>query len=72
VLETSARLLRLLALLQSRSQWPGSELAARLEVTPRTLRRDIQRLSALQHATVAAAGSSRARRPTRPASSERP
>jgi len=49
VLETSARLLRLLALLQSRPQWPGSELAARLEVTPRTLRRDIQRLRDLDY-----------------------
>ncbi|HET7015085.1 MAG TPA: YafY family protein [Streptosporangiaceae bacterium] len=49
MLETSARLLRLLALLQSRPQWPGSELAARLEVTPRTLRRDIQRLRDLDY-----------------------
>jgi len=49
VLETSARLLRLLALLQTRPQWPGSELAARLEVTPRTLRRDIQRLRDLDY-----------------------
>jgi predicted DNA-binding transcriptional regulator YafY len=49
VLETSARLLRLLTLLQSRPQWPGHELAARLEVTPRTLRRDIQRLRDLDY-----------------------
>lgn len=49
MLETSARLLRLLALLQTRPQWPGSELAARLEVTPRTLRRDIQRLRDLDY-----------------------
>lgn len=49
MLETSARLLRLLALLQSRPQWPGSELAARLDVTPRTLRRDIQRLRDLDY-----------------------
>jgi predicted DNA-binding transcriptional regulator YafY len=49
VLETSARLLRLLALLQSRPQWPGNELAARLDVTPRTLRRDIQRLRGLDY-----------------------
>ena len=49
MLETSARLLRLLTLLQSRPQWPGSELAARLEVTPRTLRRDIGRLRDLDY-----------------------
>lgn len=44
MLETSARLLRLLTLLQTRRDWPGAELAGRLEVTPRTLRRDVQRL----------------------------
>ncbi len=49
MLETSARLLRLLSLLQSRPQWPGPELAARLDVTPRTLRRDIQRLRDLDY-----------------------
>jgi predicted DNA-binding transcriptional regulator YafY len=47
VLETSARLLRLLSLLEVRPQWPGPELAARLEVTPRTLRRDIAKLRSL-------------------------
>ena len=49
MLETSARLLRLLTLLQSRPHWPGTELAARLEVTPRTLRRDIGRLRDLDY-----------------------
>ena len=44
MLETSARLLRLLTLLQTRQDWPGAELAGRLEVTPRRLRRDVQRL----------------------------
>jgi predicted DNA-binding transcriptional regulator YafY len=44
MLDTSARLLRLLALLQSRRYWPGAELAERLEVTGRTLRRDVNRL----------------------------
>jgi predicted DNA-binding transcriptional regulator YafY len=44
MLETSARLLRLLTLLQVRPDWPGAELAGRLGVTPRTLRRDVQRL----------------------------
>jgi predicted DNA-binding transcriptional regulator YafY len=44
VLQTSARLLRLLSLLQSRPDWPGTELADRLGVTTRTVRRDIDRL----------------------------
>ncbi|MEM1413962.1 MAG: WYL domain-containing protein [Myxococcota bacterium] len=47
MLPTSARLLRLLTLLQSRRSWGGGELAARLEVTPRTLRRDVDRLRQL-------------------------
>lgn len=42
--KTSARLLRLLALLQSRGFWTGDELAERLEVTTRTVRRDVDRL----------------------------
>ncbi len=41
---TSSRLLELLSLLQARSDWPGSELAGRLEVSRRTIRRDIDRL----------------------------
>lgn len=45
--DTSARTLRLLALLQSRRYWPGAELAGRLGVSPRTLRRDIDRLREL-------------------------
>ena len=44
MLETSARLLRLLSLLQSRRDWTGTELAGRLGVGLRTLRRDIGRL----------------------------
>src|SRR5215468_10064161 len=47
VLETSRRLLRLLALLQARSDWPGPELAARLGVSRRTLRRDMDKLRSL-------------------------
>ena len=43
-MDTSARLLRLLSLLQTPRDWPGSELAERLEVSPRTIRRDIDRL----------------------------
>ncbi|MDA0563293.1 YafY family transcriptional regulator [Streptomonospora sp. S1-112] len=41
------RLLRLLSLLQARREWSGAELAARLEVTDRTVRRDVERLRAL-------------------------
>ena len=45
--ETSSRLLELLSLLQGRRDWPGSELAERLEVSGRTIRRDIERLRRL-------------------------
>src|SRR5687767_4770090 len=41
---TSSRTLRLLSLLQTHRFWPGGELAERLEVSERTLRRDIERL----------------------------
>lgn len=41
---TSGRLLRLLSLLQARRDWPGEVLAERLEVSPRTVRRDVDRL----------------------------
>jgi predicted DNA-binding transcriptional regulator YafY len=44
---TTSRLLSLLSLLQTRRDWPGSLLAERLEITPRTVRRDIDRLRAL-------------------------
>ena len=44
---TSMRTLRLLSLLQTRRDWPGAELAGRLRVSPRTLRRDIDRLREL-------------------------
>ncbi len=43
----SPRLLRLLSMFQSRRYWSGGELAQRLEVTPRTLRRDVERLREL-------------------------
>ncbi|MFJ2958824.1 helix-turn-helix transcriptional regulator [Streptomyces sp. NPDC087270] len=59
MLETSARLLRLLSLLQSRRDWTGPELAERLEITARTVRRDVERLRALGypvHATPGTAG----------------
>ena len=45
--ETSSRLLELLSLLQARRDWPGAELAQRLEVSARTIRRDMDRLRAL-------------------------
>src|SRR5262245_30590563 len=44
---TSSRLLTLLSLLQGRRDWPGSELADRLEVSGRTIRRDVERLRSL-------------------------
>src|SRR5438094_3297602 len=45
--QTSSRLLERLALLQARRDWPGSELADRLEVSGRTIRRDMDRLRQL-------------------------
>src|SRR6266705_1933760 len=45
--KTSARLLALLSLLQARRDWPGALLAQRLEVSPRTVRRDVDRLREL-------------------------
>src|SRR5436309_5131339 len=47
VANTSSRTLRLLSLLQARRYWPGEELAEQLQVSPRTLRRDIDRLREL-------------------------
>ena len=47
MLETSARLLRLLSLLQARRDWTSAELAAELGVTTRTVRNDIGRLRGL-------------------------
>ncbi|ACZ32338.1 Helix-turn-helix type 11 domain protein [Xylanimonas cellulosilytica DSM 15894] len=44
---TSARLLALLGLLQSRADWSGQELAQRLGVTDRTVRNDVARLREL-------------------------
>ena len=45
--ETASRLLELLSLLQGRRDWPGAELADRLGVSGRTIRRDIERLREL-------------------------
>src|ERR671931_1152851 len=44
---TSGRMLRLLSLLQTHRYWPGAELANRLSVSARTLRRDVERLREL-------------------------
>jgi predicted DNA-binding transcriptional regulator YafY len=54
--DTAARLLGLLSLLQRPRDWPGSELAERLRVSPRTIRRDIQRLRDLGYPVQAAMG----------------
>jgi predicted DNA-binding transcriptional regulator YafY len=56
MLETSARLLQLLTLLQSRREWSGPELAERLEVDVRTVRRDAERLRALGYEVRASSG----------------
>ena len=52
----TARVLELLSLLQSRRVWRGAELARRLEVTERTLRRDVERLRDLGYPVEAAPG----------------
>ncbi|GAA2210962.1 WYL domain-containing protein [Nonomuraea monospora] len=56
MLETSARLLRLLSLLQSRRDWTGAELAGRLRVGLRTVRRDVERLRELGYPVDATPG----------------
>src|SRR4051794_9919670 len=54
--ETSSRLLTLLSLLQARRDWPGAELAERLEVSGRTIRRDVERLRGLGYPVQALTG----------------
>jgi len=56
MLETSARLLRLLSLLQAHRDWSGADLADRLGVTPRTVRRDVDRLRELGYPVNASPG----------------
>jgi predicted DNA-binding transcriptional regulator YafY len=56
VRESSARLLALLGLLQSRTVWTGRELAARLGVSARTVRNDIDRLRRLDYPVDAVRG----------------
>jgi predicted DNA-binding transcriptional regulator YafY len=53
----SGRLLRLLSLLQTPRDWTGVELAERLEVSPRTIRNDVERLRALGYPVHATRGS---------------
>ena len=56
MLSSSSRLLRLLSLLQTRGHWGGGELSERLEIHPRTLRRDIDRLRELGYPVHASSG----------------
>ncbi|MFI2433994.1 helix-turn-helix transcriptional regulator [Streptomyces sp. NPDC018693] len=56
MLDTSARLLRLLSLLQAHREWSGAALAERLGVTPRTVRRDVDRLRELGYPVNASPG----------------
>jgi predicted DNA-binding transcriptional regulator YafY len=54
--ETTERVLRLLGLLQQRPVWTGPELAERLGVTTRSIRRDVERLRSLGYPVNAAHG----------------
>src|SRR5919199_2745766 len=56
MLETSTRLLELLSLPQPRREWSGPELAERLGVGPRTIRRDMERLRRLGYPVQATPG----------------
>lgn len=56
--DTSARILRLLTLLGARHEWRGADLATRLEVSTRTLRRDIDTLRDLGYPVAAVTGPS--------------
>lgn len=56
VSDTTGRVLQLLGLLQSRSLWTGGELADRLGVTPRCIRRDVERLRELGYPVKASRG----------------
>jgi predicted DNA-binding transcriptional regulator YafY len=56
MIQTSARLLSLLSLLQMRREWTGPELADRLRVGPRTIRRDVDKLRSLGYPVEAAPG----------------
>ncbi|MGM1018866.1 MAG: helix-turn-helix transcriptional regulator [Actinomycetota bacterium] len=53
---TTSRLLHLLSLLQTRRDWPGSVLAERLQISPRTVRRDVDRLREMGYSIQATMG----------------
>lgn len=55
-MDTAERLLKLLGLLEGRIDWTAEDLAHRLEVTTRTIRRDITRLRGLGYPVEAVAG----------------
>jgi predicted DNA-binding transcriptional regulator YafY len=55
-MDSAERLLKLLGLLEGRLDWTAEELARRLEVTPRTIRRDVTRLRDLGYPVEAVAG----------------
>ena len=55
-MDTPARLLRLLAMFTTRSSWNAEELAGRLEITTRTLRRDVTRLRDLGYPITSTTG----------------
>src|SRR5579859_621254 len=57
MLETSARLLRLLSLLQTPREWTGADLAERLSVSTRTVRNDVERLRELGYPVHGSRGS---------------
>ncbi|CAN5155413.1 hypothetical protein BH24ACT12_BH24ACT12_19800 [soil metagenome] len=54
--DPASRLLRLLALLQTGRAWPGPDLARRLGISARTLRRDVERLRGLGYTVAGAPG----------------
>jgi len=56
MLQTSARLLRLLSLFQAQRYWSGAALSDRLDVTARTLRRDVDRLRSLGYPVHSSSG----------------
>ena len=56
--DSTARLLALLSMLSSRASWSGVELAERLQVTDRTVRRDVDRLRSLDYPVDSTSGTS--------------
>lgn len=56
MLQTSERLLRMLSLFQGRRYWSGRDLAERLEITSRTVRRDVDKLRTLGYPIHATSG----------------